>query len=371
VAKVARANNVRVSLAVPLNATTTAANASTYSRLSLDAPFLVEVGVDDFADQYKALFIDQSLVPASLLSTVIANLKSSNPALEFGATIYEDQLTNAYLQDARLPGATRAQFDIIHLFVHYRMDGPNFASYAQQAQQLFPNARIIAGSYAYDRRAYLPCAPGGQPCSTQQELDLFSQTIALQAQLLASQQVDSIEFYPGYFGAEDHWDGWNNPRECAPGDLTNCIANTEIMRRTALAVLGGTLPAVGTPTTGPGAPVQSTLTPTLTGGDTIGETLIGTGMAIAFAPGQPLNGVVATFTDSDVAVLPSDLQPAIDWGDGSTSMGSVAGGSGTFQISDMHAYTDAGTYTVHVWLTNINTQAQGTAQALATVAGDN
>jgi hypothetical protein len=51
--------------------------------------------------------------------------------------------------------------------------------------------------------------------------------------------VDHIEFYPGYFGAEEQWTGWSNPRECAPGDLANCIANTKLMRDEALAILNG------------------------------------------------------------------------------------------------------------------------------------
>jgi sugar lactone lactonase YvrE len=247
VGKVAQTSSVRVSLAVPLNATTTVDNASQYSQLSLSAPFLVEVGVDDFVDQYKALFSNTSQQPASLLNNVIANLKSANPTLKFGATIYEDELASPYLQDARLPSSIRDQFDYVHLFIHYRQDGLQFASGVQQAEQLFPNAHVIAGSYAYDRRAYLPCSPGGQPCSTQQELDLFSQTITLQAQLLSSGDVDSIEFYPGYFGTEDQWPGWSNPRECAPGDLAACIANTKSMRQTALAALAG-----GSPTSGAG-----------------------------------------------------------------------------------------------------------------------
>ena len=51
---VAKANGVKVFLAIPLNATTTADYASQYSQLSLNAPYLVEVGIDDFVDQYAA-----------------------------------------------------------------------------------------------------------------------------------------------------------------------------------------------------------------------------------------------------------------------------------------------------------------------------
>jgi sugar lactone lactonase YvrE len=244
VRKVAQTSNVRATLAVPLNATNTADNALQFSQLSLNAPFLVEVGIDDFVSQYKALFAgsNPSGDPAALLSTVIANLKSANPNLSFGATIYEDELTSPYLQDARLPSATRGQFDYVHLFIHYRQDGPLFERYVQQASQLFPNAHIIGGSYAVDRRAFLPCAPGGQSCTTQQDFDLFTQSLTIQAQLLVSGEIDSIEFFPGYFGNEEQWPGLNEPRECAPGDQANCIANTRAMRQAALKILGSGSP---------------------------------------------------------------------------------------------------------------------------------
>ncbi|HLZ26445.1 MAG TPA: SBBP repeat-containing protein [Chloroflexota bacterium] len=238
VRKVSQNANVRATLAVPLNATNTADNALQFSQLSLGAPFLVEVGIDDFVSQYRALFTSSNPAPATLLNAIIANLRSANPALKFGATIYEDELTSQYLQDPRLPAATRDQFDYVHLFIHYREDGPDFEQSVQQAKQVFPNARIIAGSYAVDRRAFLPCAPQGQPCTTQQELDLFSQSLTIQARLLANQVVDSIEFFPGYFGNEDQWPGLSNPRECATGDQANCIANTRAMRQAALTILG-------------------------------------------------------------------------------------------------------------------------------------
>lgn len=238
VGSVAKANNVKVFLNIALDTSTSIDYSAAYSRMSVTAPYLVEIGIDDFVDQYSALF-PKTPGPAALLSTVIANVKSANPNLKFGATIYEDQLGNAYLQDAKLPAALRGQFDYVHLFPHYREDGPNFAAYVQQAKRLFPNAGIIAGSYAYDRRYYLPCAPQGQPCTTQQDFDLFQQTLALQVQLMRSGAVDSIEFYPGFFGAEEKWDGWSNPRECDPSDLAACIANTKTMRQAAVALLGG------------------------------------------------------------------------------------------------------------------------------------
>src|SRR5579864_1459398 len=79
--KMARAHNFKVLLAIPLNSAT-AKYASEYSRLSLRNPFLVEIGIDDFVDQYHALFSDGSVQPAALLSKVIGNLKSANSNLK-------------------------------------------------------------------------------------------------------------------------------------------------------------------------------------------------------------------------------------------------------------------------------------------------
>ncbi len=235
--KNAQTYNVKLFLAVPLTSSSPD-DATQYSQLSLSSPNLVEVGIDDFESQYQALFSDPTVQPATLVSSMIANLKSVNRNLKFGGTIYEDQLTNAYLQDAKLPAAVRAGFDYVHLFIHYRQNGPNYASYVQQAKQLFPNARIIAGSYAYDRRNYLPCAQSGGPnCTAQQDFNLFNSSIQIQAQLLAGGVVDSIEFFPGYFGHEDQYPGLSEPRECAAGDAAECIADTKAMRLAAYKLL--------------------------------------------------------------------------------------------------------------------------------------
>jgi hypothetical protein len=254
IGNVAKSENVKVTLHIPLNTSTTVPYALEYSQLSLSAPFLVEVSIDDFLSAYKALFTPNLVPPAAVVSDVIANLKSANRNLRFGATIYEDDLASPYLQDAKLPAAVRAQFEYVHLFIHYREDGLNYPTYVQQAKQLFPRARIIAGSYAYDRRAFLPCAPKGQTCTTQQDFDLFKQSFTIQVQEMKHGIVDHIEFYPGYFGTEETWPSWSNARECAPDDVTACIANTKAMREEALKILGGSLVASWTQLSPAGTP---------------------------------------------------------------------------------------------------------------------
>jgi hypothetical protein len=234
---VAQTEHVKLNLVMPLNSSSPA-EAREYSLLSQSAPYLTEVSIDDFMDQFRALAKTSLIPPATVVAEVIANLKSANPNLKFGATIYEDDLAPIALQKL-IPAAVSARFDYIHLFIHYREHGPNYPSYVQEARQIFPHARIVAGSYAYDRRAFLPCAPSGSPCTPQQDFDLFKQSLTIQKQEMTHGIVDHIEFFPGYFGAEEQWTAWSNPRECAPGDLAECISNTKTMRDEALAILHG------------------------------------------------------------------------------------------------------------------------------------
>jgi len=238
--RIAASDKVKVVLAIPLNSTTTAAYARQYSQLSLTSPFLAEISIDDFVDQYRALSKAVPAVnPAAVVAEVIANVKIDNPKLAFGATIYETDLANALLQNALLPAATREKFDYIHLFIHYRENGPNYSTYVAQAKAMFPHAHIIAGSYAVDRRAFLPCAQGGKAeCTVQQDFDYFTESLKIQVQELQTGAVDRIEFFPGYFGTESQWT-WSDPKHCAASEFDECIANTVAMRDAAVGILNG------------------------------------------------------------------------------------------------------------------------------------
>ena len=57
--------------------------------------------------------------------------------------------------------------------------------------------------------------------------------IWVQVRLMHDREIEAIEFYPGYFGVEEQWSGWSNPKACAPADLATCIANTKSMRQAA------------------------------------------------------------------------------------------------------------------------------------------
>jgi hypothetical protein len=220
----------KVFLAIFLHSQRTPSEAAQYSQLSLIHPALYEVGFDDFVSQCEKLSMSLPNL-SSLLVQTARNLKSANPNLRLGVTIYEDQLASPRFPLEQLDAQFRQQVDFVHLFPHYRQEERPFSSSVQLAKQLFPSARIIAGVYAYDRRDYFPCARGSAAqCSNQQELALFDQTFREQMALLANGTVSGIEFYPGDFGMIEHWKGWNNPRICRERRKAECIANTKAMR---------------------------------------------------------------------------------------------------------------------------------------------
>jgi hypothetical protein len=234
--------HVKVFLSIGLNSGSPE-YALQYSQLSSSAPNLVEVGFDDFILLYRRLESNSSLEATSVVLKTIDNLKAINPNLKFGITLYEDELDSPFIHGSKLPEATRAKFDYIHLYPHFRQNGPNYSKYIPQVKRLFPNARIIAGAYAYDRRNYLPCAQRGKSsCSVDQELKLFQKTMAIESGLLKDGTVDWIEFYPGNFGHEEQWKSWDNPRICRPGDQETCIHTTKQLREIAIGELGGHSP---------------------------------------------------------------------------------------------------------------------------------
>jgi hypothetical protein len=78
--------------------------------------------------------------------------------------------------------------------------------------------------------------------------------------------------------------------------------------------------------------------------------------SIPAAVNAPLNGVtVATFTDSDTIENASSYVATINWGDGSTTPGTIVATStpGSYAIAGSHTFTGIGPYSVAVTLTNL------------------
>jgi FG-GAP-like repeat len=103
---------------------------------------------------------------------------------------------------------------------------------------------------------------------------------------------------------------------------------------------------------------------TASGSVAVAEADVLTGHGTTFRPkaGQPFTGTVATFSDTDTANVAGDFNATINWGDGTSSAGTVSGGSGTFTVSGTHTYAHAGHENVTVTL---NDDAPGTATATA------
>src|SRR5260370_40295448 len=55
---------------------------------------------------------------------------------------------------------------------------------------------------------------------------------------------------------------------------------------------------------------------------------------------------VATFTDTDLTDLFGGFTATIDWGDGTTSPGTITGSNGSFSVLGGHSYSDGGNVTL-------------------------
>jgi hypothetical protein len=85
------------------------------------------------------------------------------------------------------------------------------------------------------------------------------------------------------------------------------------------------------------------------------------------ASGTVSGQTVATFEVPNHTDTASEFQATINWGDGSSSTGTVNGGNGVFQVQAGHTYATSGNYLVQValfqgWATNME-QAAGEGQA--------
>jgi hypothetical protein len=238
-------------VSMPFSATESVAWAKEYSTLSLSHKMMVAIGFDDFVNKIENDQIAGTLPnPAAFVTDVIAATKSANPNLAFGVTIYEDGLTHAALLN--LPVAVRSQIQYVHLYLHYRENAPNYASYVATAKTIFPKAKIIAGAYPYDRIDYLPCAfKGTVHCTAAQEQALYKQALQIQLNLLNAGTIYGLEFFFGYFGDPQDWPSWTSEtRICQPARLSTCYENSTILQKISLEVLHSKLtPAVSLPHT--------------------------------------------------------------------------------------------------------------------------
>ena len=88
------------------------------------------------------------------------------------------------------------------------------------------------------------------------------------------------------------------------------------------------------------------------------------------------NTDVATFADPDVSDSSAEFSATIYWGDGTSSIGTITGSSGLFQVLGSHSYTTSGTFAVETSIsqTLVSTFGDvvviGAAQVATNVAND-
>ena len=99
----------------------------------------------------------------------------------------------------------------------------------------------------------------------------------------------------------------------------------------------------------------------------ISSSVIGAhGTAITETQGIAFTAVVATFTDTTASA--ADYAATIDWGDGSSSSGTVSGSACSFSVSGTHTYAEEGGDGITVAIANVHDAAkQATVGSIATV----
>jgi hypothetical protein len=100
------------------------------------------------------------------------------------------------------------------------------------------------------------------------------------------------------------------------------------------------------------------------------DALSATGYNLSGFEGQQVNGIAATFTDATYPTnSPNDFTTTIDWGDGSTSAGTVTVQGNLFVVRGVHTYAEKGSYSISVGIKDDDSGvASATTASTATIA---
>ncbi|HVX64239.1 MAG TPA: TIGR03118 family protein, partial [Pirellulales bacterium] len=114
--------------------------------------------------------------------------------------------------------------------------------------------------------------------------------------------------------------------------------------------------------------VNSPATISATGTATMADADALTATGVTFSPtrGVSFTGTVAKFTDTYTASTAGNFTATIDWGDGTSSTGTVTGSNGTFTVTGTHTYTQPGAEAVKVVIKDTDGTASATASSTAT-----
>jgi hypothetical protein len=92
------------------------------------------------------------------------------------------------------------------------------------------------------------------------------------------------------------------------------------------------------------------------------------GFVIAARVGAPFSGQVGTFTDPNLLSTAADFSVTVNWGDGTTSPGTVGSALSNFVVSATHTYASPAVYQTTIAIRDVggaSAQAQGVANVIA------
>ncbi|HUY31900.1 MAG TPA: peptidylprolyl isomerase [Pirellulales bacterium] len=90
-----------------------------------------------------------------------------------------------------------------------------------------------------------------------------------------------------------------------------------------------------------------------------------TAVSVSATEGHTVAGTMATFTDASATDTAGQFTATVNWGDGSSSTGTVSGSAGAFTVAGAHTYADEGGFTVSVQVTDTQSAPAFTASASA------
>src|SRR5262249_22318163 len=95
-----------------------------------------------------------------------------------------------------------------------------------------------------------------------------------------------------------------------------------------------------------------------------------TGKNVSATEGAAFTGAVASFSDPDTGATAGEYTATINWGDATTSAGTVSGPTGgPFSVNGTHTYAEEGSYSVTVTITDADFASNSaTTRSTATVA---